>query len=59
MFDFGTKDLVIIAVIVVFLFGATKIPQLTKGLVDSMRHLRNAFKDEPTQPQPPVDTKKS
>ena len=49
MFDLGTKDLVLIAVVLVFLFGAKQIPALTKGLVDAMRHLRGAFKDEPAQ----------
>lgn len=60
MFDLGTKDFVLIAVILIFLFGAKKIPELTKGLVDSMRHLRGAFKDEPEQPQAQakVDPKK-
>ena len=53
MFDLGTKDLVLIAVILIFLFGAKKIPDLTKGLVDSMRHIRGAFKDDPEQPQDP------
>ena len=59
MFDLGTKDLVIIAVVVVLLFGAKKIPDLTKGLVDAMRHLRGAFKDEPAQANLPASTKKS
>jgi sec-independent protein translocase protein TatA len=47
MFDIGTKEIVIIAVIIVLLFGARKIPELTKGIVEAIRHLRGAFKDEP------------
>jgi TatA/E family protein of Tat protein translocase len=50
MFDLGTKDLVLIAVILVLLFGAKKIPDLTKGIVEAFRHLRGAFKDEPEAP---------
>ena len=53
MFELGTKDLVLIAVILIFLFGAKKIPDLTKGLEDSIRHIRGAFKDDPEQPQDP------
>lgn len=60
MFDLGTKDLVLIAIILVLLFGAKKIPDLTKGIADAIRHLRGAFKDEPAQAaeQPSQDQKK-
>lgn len=47
MFGLGTKELVVIAVVLVVLFGARRIPALAKGLVDAIRHLRGAFKDEP------------
>lgn len=49
--NIGTKEIVIIAVIFVILFGAKKIPELSKSLVDSIRHLRTAFKDNPTEPE--------
>lgn len=45
MFGIGTKELIIIAIILVLLFGAEKIPQLAKSVVDAIRHLRGAFKD--------------
>ena len=45
MFGLGTKELIIIAVIFILLFGAKKIPELAKSLVDSIRHMRGAFKD--------------
>jgi sec-independent protein translocase protein TatA len=44
----GTKEIIIIAVIFILLFGAKKIPELSKGLVDSIRHIRGAFKDNPS-----------
>lgn len=47
MFGLGTKEIIIIAVILVLLFGSKKIPELTKGIVDAIKHLRGAFKDEP------------
>ena len=47
MFDIGKTEIIIIAVVIVLLFGAKKIPELTKGVADAIRHLRGAFKDEP------------
>lgn len=58
MFDLGTKEIVIIAVIIVLLFGAKKIPELTKGVVEAIRHLRGAFSDNPEQRDETKVTKK-
>ena len=46
MFDIGPKELVIIAIVLVLLFGSRKIPELAKNIVQAMRQLRGAFKDE-------------
>ncbi len=46
MFDIGTKEIVIIAVIIVLLFGAKKIPELAKGIGQAVRHIRGGFKDD-------------
>ncbi len=43
--NIGTKEIVIIAVIFIILFGAKKIPELSKSIVESIKHLRGAFKD--------------
>lgn len=48
MFGLGTKELVILAVVLVLLFGSKKIPELAKSIVDAVKHLRGAFKDEDT-----------
>ena len=45
MFGLGTKEIIIIAVVLVLLFGSKKIPELAKSLVDAIRHLRGAFKE--------------
>lgn len=45
--NIGTKEIIIIAVIFIILFGAKKIPELSKSLVEAIRHLRGAFKDAP------------
>lgn len=42
------KELVIIAIILLILFGSKKIPELSKNIVDAIKHLRTAFKDTPT-----------
>ena len=46
MFGLGTKEIIIIAVLIVFLFGSKKIPELTKGIADAIRHVRDAFSDD-------------
>ena len=46
MFDIGGKEILIIAVLIVFLFGSRKIPELSRGIADAVRQLRGAFKDE-------------
>ena len=43
--NIGTKEIIIIAVVFILLFGAKKIPELSKSLVESIRHIRGAFKD--------------
>ena len=45
MFGLGTRELVIIAILAVLLFGAKKIPELSKSIVEAIRHMRGAFKD--------------
>jgi sec-independent protein translocase protein TatA len=47
MFGLGTKEIIIIAVILVLLFGAKKIPELAKGIAEALRHLTSAFKNTP------------
>ena len=46
-----TEELVIVLIIILVLFGAKKLPELSKGIADSVREVRKGFKDErePTQ----------
>ena len=46
MLGIGTKELIILAVILVLLFGAKKIPELARGIGDAVRHIRGGFTDE-------------
>ncbi len=48
MGSLGVPELLIIFVILVLLFGASKIPQLGKGLGEAIRNFRKGLKgDEP------------
>lgn len=57
MFGLGTKELVIIAVILVLLFGSRRIPELARGITDAIKHLRGAFKDDDTSTPSSSETK--
>lgn len=48
MFGLGTEELILILVIVLVLFGATKLPQLAKSLGQSVKELRKGFTDDPS-----------
>jgi len=46
----GAQELIVILVVVVLLFGGTKIPELMKGLGKGIKEFKNASKeDEPTK----------
>lgn len=43
----GTTELIIIALIVLILFGGKKLPELGRGLGDSVKELKKAVNEEP------------
>jgi sec-independent protein translocase protein TatA len=46
MFDLGPEKILIVLVIVLVLFGGTKIPELMRGLGEGMREFRKATRDD-------------
>lgn len=46
MLGLGTREIVLIVVVIVLLFGSRQIPALTKSIVESIRTLRGAFSDD-------------
>lgn len=51
----GPGELVIILIILLVLFGGTKLPQLAKGLGQSMKEFKKASKDD-DEPAKPAET---
>ena len=50
MGDIGWQELLIIFVILLLLFGATRLPALSKSLGQSIRSFRHALKDDEPAP---------
>jgi len=46
MFGLGTTELIIIAVILVLLFGGKKIPEFIRGITDSVRNFKEKETDD-------------
>ncbi|MFC1627281.1 twin-arginine translocase TatA/TatE family subunit [Patescibacteria group bacterium] len=45
--NIGTVEIVIIAVVLLLLFGAKKLPEFARGLGEASTEFRKSFKDEP------------
>ncbi len=43
MFGLGIKEIIIIAAVLIVLFGSRKIPEVAQSLVDAVRTLRKVF----------------
>ena len=46
MFGLGPRELIILAVILVLLFGTKKIPELARSIGEAFKILRGSFSDE-------------
>lgn len=55
----GTPELIVILVILVLLFGATKLPQLSRSIGSSMKELRKGMQDDDGQNEKAQTTNKA
>jgi len=46
MFGIGPTELLVILAILVLLFGAKKLPELSRGVGESMKELRKGMRDD-------------
>ena len=44
MFGLGIKEIIIIVLVILLLFGLTKLPTLIKSITESIKIIRDAFK---------------
>jgi sec-independent protein translocase protein TatA len=54
MFGLGYQELLLILVIVLVLFGGSKLPDLAKSLGKSMKEFKKGIAAEPEEPSTPV-----
>jgi sec-independent protein translocase protein TatA len=47
----GTTEIIVIAIVLILLFGVNKIPQLGKGLGEGIRNFKSAFKSISEEPE--------
>jgi sec-independent protein translocase protein TatA len=46
MFGLGPREMIILAAILVLLFGAKKIPELARGIGEAVKVLKDSFSDD-------------
>jgi sec-independent protein translocase protein TatA len=54
----GTQEWVIVGIVVVVLFGGSKIPQLAKGLGEGIREFKKSIEGVEEESKPEVSEKK-
>ncbi|OGY10707.1 MAG: preprotein translocase [Candidatus Blackburnbacteria bacterium RIFCSPLOWO2_01_FULL_41_27] len=45
MFNLGSTELIVIALVLLVLFGGKKLPELARGVGDSIKEFKKAAKD--------------
>ena len=52
MFGIGMQEIIVIALIVLLLFGGKKIPELMRGLGKGVKSFKDGMKEEEPSPSP-------
>lgn len=59
MFGLGIGELLVILLVLVLLFGASRLPQLGAGLGEGIKSFRKSFREiQEDEPKPPPAAKK-
>jgi sec-independent protein translocase protein TatA len=58
MFGLGAPELILILVILVFIFGTSRIADLGKGMGEGIRNFKKAMKDDSAPSSAPSEEKK-
>ena len=58
MFGLETGELLLILIIILLLFGAKKLPELSRSIGESMRELRKGFTDDVNKTDPAKSSEK-
>ena len=63
--NFGTTEILLIAVVIILLFGAKRIPELFRGMGQGIREFKDAskeekpeFRDRPVNPNDPTQPRR-
>jgi sec-independent protein translocase protein TatA len=49
MFNLGFPEMLLIFVVIVLIFGTTRLPELGRGLGEGIRNFKKSMKDEPEE----------
>lgn len=44
--NIGSTEIIVIAILILVLFGGKKLPELVKGIAAAIKEFRNAFKED-------------
>jgi len=58
MFGLGATELIIILVIVIILFGGSKLPEIGKGIGEAIKNFKKSTSDKPEIDVTPKDKSK-